>query len=65
MDVVVTNILGRSCKPKEILSVYFQVGLRSFVTIFFIIDASTTYNALLGGDWIHANFRILPSLHNN
>ena len=33
------------------------------MTAFFVVETTTTYNALLGRDWIHPNFCIPSTLH--
>jgi hypothetical protein len=39
------------------------VGSKTILTSFFIISSKSTYNALLGRDWIHANCFIPSMMH--
>lgn len=39
------------------------VGSKTLRTTFFVLDASSHYNLLLGRDWIHANECVPSTLH--
>ncbi|CAL8996592.1 unnamed protein product, partial [Prunus brigantina] len=52
--LTVTNFVGGITKTHGILDVDVVVGSKKLKTAFFVVDTtSTTYNALLGRDWIH------------
>ncbi|CAL8119895.1 unnamed protein product [Prunus armeniaca] len=52
--LIVTNFVGGITKTHGILYVDVIVGTKELKIAFFVVDTtSTTYNALLGRDWIH------------
>ncbi|CAL9028991.1 unnamed protein product [Prunus brigantina] len=52
--LTVTNFAGGITKTHGILDVDVIVGSKELKIAFFVVDTtSTTYNALLGRDWIH------------
>ncbi|KAL2542150.1 Uncharacterized protein Adt_03128 [Abeliophyllum distichum] len=48
---------------KGVMPLDIMVGTITKTTVFFVIDGPTSYNVLLGRDWIHGNHRIPLSLH--
>ncbi|OMO91548.1 reverse transcriptase [Corchorus capsularis] len=62
-DVTVSDFSSAVKKTREILPTQLTVGSRTSMTTFFVIDSSSTYNILLGRDWIHANWFVPSSLH--
>ncbi|CAL2246974.1 unnamed protein product [Prunus armeniaca] len=52
--LTVTNFAGGITKTHGILDVDVIIGTKELKIAFFVVDTtSTTYNALLGRDWIH------------
>lgn len=39
------------------------MGSKTTLSAFFVVDASSTYNALLGRDWIHSSWCAPSTLH--
>jgi hypothetical protein len=59
-DLIKTNITlsdfnSQTSEAQGILSVDLTVGKKTVPTSFFIVNSKSTYNILLGRDWIHAN----------
>ena len=62
--LTVTNFARGITKIHGILDVDVVVGSKELKIAFFVIDTtSTTYNALLGRDWIHQSLCIPSTLH--
>jgi len=53
---------GQLTEAKGVFSVGLTVGRKTVPTSFFIVNSKSTYTALLGRDWIHANCCV-PSMH--
>lgn len=62
-DLIMANFYGTTTQPLGILSIGLTVRYKMTETILFVIDVVTTYNALLGQEWIHASRCIPSSLH--
>ena len=60
-SVVITGFAGERRKAEAVVTVHVTVGSRVCETCFFVIRTGSSYNALLGRDWIHAN-KCVPSL---
>ncbi|CAL8152312.1 unnamed protein product [Prunus armeniaca] len=62
--LTVTNFAGGITKTHGILDVDVIVGSKKLKIAFFVVDTtSTTYNALLGRDWIHQSLCVPSTLH--
>ncbi|CAL2259629.1 unnamed protein product [Prunus armeniaca] len=62
--LTVTNFAGGITKTHGILDVDVIVGTKELKIAFFVVDiTSTTYNALLGRDWIHQSLCVPSTLH--
>ncbi|CAL2229280.1 unnamed protein product [Prunus armeniaca] len=62
--LTVTNFAGSITKTHGILDMDVIVGTKELKIAFFVVDTtSTTYNALLGRDWIHQSSRVRSNLH--
>ncbi|CAL9028693.1 unnamed protein product [Prunus brigantina] len=62
--LTVTNFAGGITKTHGILDVDVIVGSKELKIAFFVVDTtSTTYNALLGRDWIHQSLCVPSTLH--
>jgi hypothetical protein len=67
-DLIKTNMTlsdfnGQTSEAQGVLSVDLTVGNKTVPTSFFIINSKSTYNVLLGRDWIHANCCIPSTMH--
>jgi hypothetical protein len=67
-DLIKTNVTlsdfnGQTSEAHSILSVDLTVGSKTVPTSFFIINSKSTYNVLLGRDWIDANCCIPSTMH--
>ncbi|KAK1686709.1 hypothetical protein QYE76_047557 [Lolium multiflorum] len=59
-DLIKTNVTlndfnGQASGTQGVLNVDLTIGRKTIPTTFFIVDSKSTYAALLGRDWIHAN----------
>jgi hypothetical protein len=67
-DLIKTNVTlsdfnGQTSEAQGVLSVDLTVGNKTVLTSFFIVNSKSTYNVLLGRDWIHANCCIPSTMH--
>jgi hypothetical protein len=65
-DLIKTNVTlsdfnGQTSEAQGVLSVKLSVGNKTVPTSLFIVNS--TYNVLLGRDWIHANCCIPSTMH--
>ncbi|PVH62647.1 hypothetical protein PAHAL_3G356000 [Panicum hallii] len=67
MPYSVLRCLGRSTgdliKTNGVLSVDLTIGNKIVLTSFFVVNSKSTYNVLLGRDWIHTNYCIPSIMH--
>ncbi|CAL2239186.1 unnamed protein product [Prunus armeniaca] len=62
--LMVTNFARGITKTHGILDVDVIVGIKKLKIAFFVVDTTyTTYNALLGRDWIHQSLCVPSTLH--
>jgi hypothetical protein len=62
-NVTLSDFNGQTSEAQGVLSVDLTVGSKIVPTSFFIINSKSTYNVLLGRDWIHANCCIPSTMH--
>jgi hypothetical protein len=67
-DLIKTNVTlsdfnGQTSEAQGVLSVDLTVGNKTVPTSFFIVNSKSTYNILLGRDWIHTNCCIPSTMH--
>ena len=62
-DVSVSGFAGGATKMKGVIPIEVKVGSKVATVAFFVVNTDSTYNALLGRDWIHSNWVVLSSLH--
>jgi hypothetical protein len=67
-DLIKTNVTlsdfnGQALEAQGVLSVDLTVGNKTVPTSFFIVNSKSTYNILLGRDWIHTNCCIPSTMH--
>jgi hypothetical protein len=64
MNMMITSIGGDGpISPKGVASMELTVGSKMISTAFFIAEIQGNYNAILGCDWIHANYCAPSTLH--
>jgi hypothetical protein len=67
-DLIKTNVTlsdfnGQTSEAQGVLSVDLTVGSKTVPTSFFVVNSKSTYNILLGRDWIHTNCCIPSTMH--
>jgi hypothetical protein len=67
-DLIKTNVTlsdfnGQTSEAQGVLSVDLTIGNKTVPTSFFIVNCKSTYNVLLGRDWIHTNCCIPSTMH--
>ncbi|PVH62876.1 hypothetical protein PAHAL_3G420600 [Panicum hallii] len=67
-DLIKTNVTlsdfnGQTSEAQGILSVDLTIANKTIPTSFFIVNSKSTYNVLLGRDWIHTNCCIPSIMH--
>ncbi|PVH30869.1 hypothetical protein PAHAL_9G001000 [Panicum hallii] len=67
-DLIKTNVTlsdfnGQTSEAQGVLSVDLTVGNKTVPTSFFVVNSKSTYNVLLGRDWIHTNCCIPSTMH--
>ena len=63
IEVSVSTFTREISKILGVLPIDIIVGRKTSLSAFFVIDSTANYNALLGRDWIHANWCVSSSLH--
>jgi hypothetical protein len=67
-DLIKTNVTlsdfnGQTSEAQGVLSVDLTIGSKTVPTSFFVVSSKSTYNVLLGRDWIHTNCCIPSTMH--
>jgi hypothetical protein len=67
-DLIKTNVTlsdfnGQTSEAQGVLSVDLTIGNKTILTSFFVVNSKSTYNVLLGRDWIHTNCCIPSMMH--
>jgi hypothetical protein len=62
-NVMLSDFNGQTSEAQGVLSVDLTVKNKTVPTSFFIINSKSTYNVLLGRDWIHTNCCIPSIMH--
>jgi hypothetical protein len=67
-DLIETNVTlsdfnGQTSEAQGVLTVDLTIGNKTVPTSFFIVNSKSTYNVLLGRDWIHTNCCIPSIMH--
>jgi hypothetical protein len=67
-DLIKTNVTlsdfnGQTSEAQGVLSVDLTIGSKTVPTSFFVVNSKSTYNILLGRDWIHTNCCIPSTMH--
>ena len=63
IEVLVSAFTGEISKTLGVLPIEITVGSKTSLLAFFVINFIANYNALLGKDWIHANWCVSSSFH--
>ena len=61
LDMAVNGCTREPTLTKGIISIQIKVGSKVNTTAFFVVNTKSTYNALLGRDWMHSNW-VVPSV---
>ena len=64
-SVVITSFAEERRKAEAVVTVHVTVGSRVCETCFFVVRTGSSYNALLGRDWIHANKCVPSSMYQH
>jgi hypothetical protein len=62
-NITLSNFNGQTSEAQGVFSADLTVGNKTIPTSFFIVNSWSTYNILLGRDWIHANCCIPSIMH--
>ncbi|KAM2911521.1 hypothetical protein FF1_004269 [Malus domestica] len=62
-DLTVSSFSGAITKAHGILPLEVDLGSKQIMLAFFVVDCTSTYEALLGRDWIHQSLAIPSTLH--
>ncbi|OMO89508.1 Retrotransposon gag protein [Corchorus capsularis] len=62
-NVTVSDFSGAIKETMGILPTQLTISSKTSLSAFFVVDSTSTYNALLGRDWIHSNWCVPSSLH--
>lgn len=62
-DLAVYDFSDTKKKTMGVIPLEVTVGSKSIVTGFYVISAETSYNVILGRDWIHKHMCIPSTLH--
>jgi hypothetical protein len=61
--IVLNDFAGNPSNTKGYVHVDLMIGSKTLLTIFFVIEGKGAYSLLLGRDWIHANYCIPSTMH--
>jgi hypothetical protein len=69
-DLIKTNVTlsdfnGQTSEAQGVLGVDLTIRNKTVPTSFFIVNSKSTYNVLLGRDWIHTNCCIPSTMHQH
>ncbi|XP_070668828.1 uncharacterized protein [Malus domestica] len=61
--ITMSSFVGNKSQTKGVLPLTVNIAGRTHMTVFFVVDSKTEYNALLGRDWIYQTSCIPSSLY--
>ncbi|KAM1941473.1 hypothetical protein ACFX13_029049 [Malus domestica] len=61
--ITMSSFVDDKSQTKGVLPLEVSIAGRNHMTVFFVVDSKTEYNALLGRDWIHQTNCIPSSLY--
>jgi hypothetical protein len=62
-SIVLNDFAGNPSDTKGCVHVDLMIGSMTLLTTFFVIEGKGAYSLLLGRDWIHANYCIPSTMH--
>jgi hypothetical protein len=62
-NVTLSDFNGQASEAQGVLSMDLTIGNKTVPTSFFIVNSKSTYNVLIGSDWIHTNCCIPSRMH--
>jgi hypothetical protein len=62
-SIVLNDFAGNPSDTKGCVHVDLMIGSKTLLTTFFVIEGKGAYSLLLGRDWIHANYCIPSTMH--
>nr|CAD1829455.1 unnamed protein product [Ananas comosus var. bracteatus] len=62
-DSIMIDFTGNGQQAQGVLTTELTVGSKTLKTAFFVVDADSHYNLLLGRDWIHSNECVPSTFH--
>jgi hypothetical protein len=62
-NVTLSDFNGQTSEAQGVLSVDLTIGNKTVLTSFFVVNSKSTYNILLGRNWIHTNYCIPSTMH--
>lgn len=62
-DVSVCRFSGNATRMRGVLPLELKIWSKIKITVFFVVDTSSNYNAFLGRDWIYSNWCVHSSLY--
>jgi hypothetical protein len=62
-SIVLNDFAGNPTDTKGCVHVDLMIGSKTLLTTFFVIEGKGAYSLLLGRDWIHANYCIRSTMH--
>jgi hypothetical protein len=62
-NVTLSDFNGQTSEAQGVLSVDLTIGNKIVPTSFFVVNSKSTYDVLLGRDWIHTNCCIPSTIH--
>jgi hypothetical protein len=62
-SIVLNDFVGNPSNTKGCVHVDLMIGSKTLLTTFFVIEGKGAYSLLLGRDWIHANYCIPSTMH--
>ena len=62
-NLTVSNFSRAITRTHEILPLEVDLGSKKIMLAFFVVDNISTYEALLGQDWIHQSLSVSSTLH--
>jgi hypothetical protein len=62
-SIILNDFAGNLSDTKGCVHVDLMIGSKTLLTTFFVIEGKGAYSFLLGRDWIHANYCIPSTMH--
>jgi hypothetical protein len=62
-SIILNDFAGNPSGTKGCSHVDLMIGSKTLLTTFFVIEGKGAYSLLLGRDWIHANYCVPSTMH--